>query len=160
GRMSEIFALLGPNGAGKTTTIRILLDKLRPDAGTARVLGGPPGAARDRIGYLPQERGLYPDWRVERCLTYLGELKGMAGVGARKSAQELLARVELYFLTAGEANAPLARLLSVVPPASPGIMLFRLASGPVPAADVFASLAVLLVSIPLLFYLVLKLFRT
>ena len=56
----EVFALLGPNGSGKTTTIRMILDILRPDSGSIRVLGGPAGAAvAAQIGYLPEERGLY-----------------------------------------------------------------------------------------------------
>jgi len=91
----EIFGLLGPNGAGKTTTIRILMDILKADAGTARVLGNPPGVARERIGYLPEERGLYRGLRVDETLVYLGQLKGMSGAAAKKRAAELLARVEL-----------------------------------------------------------------
>ncbi len=91
----EIFGLLGPNGAGKTTTIRILMDIIKPDAGAARVLGNPPGVARERIGYLPEERGLYRGLRVDETLVYLGELKGMSRATARKRATELLARVEL-----------------------------------------------------------------
>ncbi|MCC6187674.1 MAG: ATP-binding cassette domain-containing protein [Anaerolineales bacterium] len=91
----EIFGLLGPNGAGKTTTIRILMDIFKPDAGTVRVLGQPPGAARQRVGYLPEERGLYRALRVSECLTYLGQLKGMARAAAQRRAEELLERVEL-----------------------------------------------------------------
>ncbi|MBI3913991.1 MAG: ATP-binding cassette domain-containing protein [Chloroflexi bacterium] len=91
----EIFGLLGPNGAGKTTTIRVVMDILKPDAGSVRVLGEMPGATRERVGYLPEERGLYRDLRVAECLIYLGELKGMPRDAARRRAQELLARVEL-----------------------------------------------------------------
>ncbi len=91
----EIFGLLGPNGAGKTTTIRILMDILKADAGTVRVLGQTPGAARERVGYLPEERGLYRNLRVGACLTYLGQLKGMPRAAAQQRAAELLARVEL-----------------------------------------------------------------
>lgn len=91
----EIFGLLGPNGAGKTTTIRMLMDILKPDSGTARVLGKLPGAARERVGYLPEERGLYRGLRVDECLVYLGQLKGMSRAVARKRAAELLERVEL-----------------------------------------------------------------
>jgi ABC-2 type transport system ATP-binding protein len=59
------YALLGPNGSGKTTTIRTLLRIQEPDAGTVLVLGEPPGPEiRDRIGYLPEERGLYPRMKV------------------------------------------------------------------------------------------------
>ena len=62
----EIFGLLGPNGAGKTTTIRIILDLFKPDAGHAHILGGPmTEAKKPRIGYLPEERGLYRDLKLE-----------------------------------------------------------------------------------------------
>ena len=91
----EIFGLLGPNGAGKTTTIRILMDILKADAGTVRVLGGAPGARRDRIGYLPEERGLYRSLRLDETLVYLGQLKGMPTPLARKRALALLERVGL-----------------------------------------------------------------
>ncbi len=91
----EIFGLLGPNGAGKTTTIRMLMDILKPDSGTARVLGAEPGVARMRVGYLPEERGLYRGLRVHECLTYFGQLKGMAKADAARRASQLLERVEL-----------------------------------------------------------------
>jgi ABC-2 type transport system ATP-binding protein len=91
----EIFGLLGPNGAGKTTTIRILLDIIKPDSGVAQVLGQAPGAARARIGYLPEERGLYRSLRVDECLTYLGELKGLSHARASVRALDLLKQVEL-----------------------------------------------------------------
>jgi ABC-2 type transport system ATP-binding protein len=77
-RPGEIFGLLGPNGAGKTTTIRMMLDIFKPDAGEIAVLGGPfTEDKKDRVGYMPEERGLYQDIPLERCLTYLGRLKGM-----------------------------------------------------------------------------------
>ena len=91
----EIFGLLGPNGAGKTTTIRIIMDILKPDAGQVTVLGTTPEAARERVGYLPEERGLYPNQRVMDVLVYLAELKGRSRGWARRRAEELLARVEL-----------------------------------------------------------------
>jgi ABC-2 type transport system ATP-binding protein len=91
----EIFGLLGPNGAGKTTTIRMLMDIIKPDAGVVRVLGAEPEAVRERIGYLPEERGLYRSLNVIECLTFLGELKGMGHKAARKRSAELLERVEL-----------------------------------------------------------------
>ncbi|MDW8325210.1 MAG: ATP-binding cassette domain-containing protein [Anaerolineales bacterium] len=91
----QIFGLLGPNGAGKTTTIRIWMDILKPDSGTALVLGQPPGAARTRVGYLPEERGLYRGLRVHECLTYFGQLKGMKQADAARRATELLERLEL-----------------------------------------------------------------
>jgi len=95
-RPGEIFAMLGPNGAGKTTTIRMALDILRPDNGRIEILGGPINQqAKDRIGYLPEERGLYSDIIVTDCLAYLGALKGMNKREAKARAIELLVRVGL-----------------------------------------------------------------
>jgi ABC-2 type transport system ATP-binding protein len=91
----EIFGLLGPNGAGKTTTIRIVMDILQPDAGSATVLGKPPSQAKARVGYLPEERGLYRNLRVLDTLVYLGELKGVPRPEARERAATLLQRVQL-----------------------------------------------------------------
>ena len=91
----EIFGLLGPNGAGKTSTIRILMDIFRADSGEVEVLGGEPGRSRERVGYLPEERGLYSDQRVLEVLVYLGRLKGVDGATAKGRALELLERVEL-----------------------------------------------------------------
>lgn len=91
----EVFGLLGPNGAGKTTTIRMIMDIIKPDAGSIQVLGRPPGVARRRVGYLPEERGLYPNLRVVHCLTYLAELKGCSSADARRRALELLERIQL-----------------------------------------------------------------
>jgi ABC-2 type transport system ATP-binding protein len=91
----EIFGLLGPNGAGKTTIIRILMDIIKPDEGMVRVLDHPPGKMRRRIGYLPEERGLYRELSVTECLTYLGQLKGLSGAAAKKRTAELLARIDL-----------------------------------------------------------------
>jgi ABC-2 type transport system ATP-binding protein len=92
----EILAMLGPNGAGKTTTIRMVLDILKPDQGTISVLGGPlTQATKDRIGYLPEERGLYRNVTLIDCLTYLGTLKGIDSRSAKTRASELLDRVEL-----------------------------------------------------------------
>jgi ABC-2 type transport system ATP-binding protein len=74
----------------------MVLDILRPDSGTIEVLGGPINqVAKDRIGYLPEERGLYKNLTVIDCLAYLGRLKGMKGGDARRQAIELLRRVEL-----------------------------------------------------------------
>jgi ABC-2 type transport system ATP-binding protein len=74
----SVYGLLGPNGAGKTTTLRLILRILEPDAGEISVFGGSlsEGAA-DRIGYLPEDRGLYHRMRVNEVLTYLAQLKGM-----------------------------------------------------------------------------------
>jgi len=91
----EVFGLLGPNGAGKTTTIRMILDIIPPDAGHITVLGGTPAAAQPRIGYLPEERGLYRNVRVLDMLVYLAELKGADRARARQRALEWLARMGL-----------------------------------------------------------------
>ncbi|MBL8134197.1 MAG: ATP-binding cassette domain-containing protein [Anaerolineae bacterium] len=92
----EIFALLGPNGAGKSTTIRMILDILKPDAGRIAVLGAPLNdQAKDRIGYLPEERGLYRGVPVLEMMVYLGSLKGMSASAARRGSMALLERLEL-----------------------------------------------------------------
>jgi ABC-2 type transport system ATP-binding protein len=91
----EVFGLLGPNGAGKTTTIRTVMDIFKPDAGSVSVLGQPPGAARSRVGYLPEERGLYRDLKVLDTLVYLAQLKGTARSTATQRAMAWLERVEL-----------------------------------------------------------------
>ncbi len=92
----EIFGLLGPNGAGKTTTIRMMLDIFKPDAGTVSILGGPMNEAKkDRIGYMPEERGLYQEMTLERCLVYLGTLKGLSASEVRQRASAYLERLDL-----------------------------------------------------------------
>jgi ABC-2 type transport system ATP-binding protein len=91
----EIFGLLGPNGAGKTTTIRVIMDILTPDAGSVTVLGQPPGKAKSRVGYLPEERGLYRRVKVLDTLVYLAELKGVPRNTARERAMDLLERIQL-----------------------------------------------------------------
>lgn len=91
----EIFGLLGPNGAGKTTTIRILMDIFKSDSGEVRVLGEHPASVRARVGYLPEERGLYKDLKVMDALVYLGQLKGTDAATARANAAAWLERVEL-----------------------------------------------------------------
>lgn len=95
-QQGEIFGLLGPNGAGKTTTIRMLMDIIKPDEGTIRLLGYPPGReTQERIGYLPEERGLYRNLKLMDCLTYLAVLKGMDRKLIRKRAEVLLERLGL-----------------------------------------------------------------
>ncbi len=92
----EIFGLLGPNGAGKTTTIRLMLDIFRPDQGTVSILDGPmTEEKKERIGYMPEERGLYQNIALERCLIYLGTLKGLSKAEARRRLEGLLARFDL-----------------------------------------------------------------
>ncbi len=92
----EIFGLLGPNGAGKTTTIRMMLDIFKPDAGTVRIFGGDLDVARKRrIGYLPEERGLYKDQKLEPTLIYLATLKGLDEKTARRRLAGWLERLDL-----------------------------------------------------------------
>ncbi len=92
----EIFGLLGPNGAGKTTTIRIILDIFKPDRGKVAVLGGPmTEIKKNRIGYMPEDRGLYQDITLERCLTYLATLKGLSEPEARQRLNGYLERFDL-----------------------------------------------------------------
>ena len=91
----ETFGMMGPNGAGKTTTIRVIMDILQPDEGTVRVLGQPPGQANARVGYLPEERGLYRNLKVLDNLVYLAELKGVPRPAARERATRLLERIQL-----------------------------------------------------------------
>src|SRR5256886_13573066 len=92
-----IYGLLGPNGAGKTTTIRMIMDILEPDGGAVRVFGEPGGgrAHSERIGYLPEERGLYRKMRVLDVLVFLGEMKGVDRRRARQRADEWLERLGL-----------------------------------------------------------------
>lgn len=72
-----IYGFIGPNGSGKTTTIRMILRIFKPDTGRVEVLGSPSGdCADDRIGYLPEERGLYPKMTVKAVLQYYARLKG------------------------------------------------------------------------------------
>lgn len=92
----EIFGLLGPNGAGKTTLIRLILDLIRPDAGTIEIQGQPlTEAHKNRIGYLPEERGLYFRQKVLVVLEYLGTLKGVSRERARGNARDWLKRLEI-----------------------------------------------------------------
>jgi ABC-2 type transport system ATP-binding protein len=92
----EIFGLLGPNGAGKTTAIRVLLDIFKPDTGMVSVLGGPmTEAKKDHIGYMPEERGMYQDIPLDRCLTYLGTLKGLTPTEAQRRISSYLERFDL-----------------------------------------------------------------
>lgn len=93
----EIFGLLGPNGAGKTTLIRLLLDILKPDSGEIRIFGGSlTPAAKDRIGYLPEERGLYTKTKLLDMLVYLAQLKSIPKKEAQANAEALLKSLELY----------------------------------------------------------------
>jgi ABC-2 type transport system ATP-binding protein len=93
----EIFGLLGPNGAGKTTSIRMILDIIKPDGGEISVLGGPMSESKKtRIGYLPEERGLYEDMKLMDTLVFLGQLKGLSRQSAASRAEDYLNEVELW----------------------------------------------------------------
>ncbi len=91
-----IYGFLGPNGAGKTTTIRMVMGIFHPDSGQIRVLGQPNSATlKDRLGYLPEEKGLYKKMRAGEIVAYFGMLKGMDGATAKRKAADLLARFGL-----------------------------------------------------------------
>jgi ABC-2 type transport system ATP-binding protein len=92
----EIFGLLGPNGAGKTTAIRCMLDIFKPDSGSIALLGGPMSESKKNlIGYMPEERGLYQDIPLDRCLSYLGSLKGLSPLEVRQRSDGYLERFDL-----------------------------------------------------------------
>jgi ABC-2 type transport system ATP-binding protein len=92
----EIFGLLGPNGAGKTTTIRVMLDIFKADGGSVSILDGPMNEAKkSRIGYMPEERGLYQDVPLEYCLLYLASLKGVPDKVAKERLGDYLQRFDL-----------------------------------------------------------------
>ncbi len=96
-KQGEVFGLLGPNGAGKTTTIRMALDIIKPNSGEISVLGGVmTEEKKSRIGYLPEERGLYKDMTLLDTLLFLGQLKGLSRRTARERAERYLREVELW----------------------------------------------------------------
>jgi len=87
----EIFGLIGPNGAGKTTTIRMMMDIIKPDSGDVTILGEKLSeASKNKLGYMPEERGLYKKLRVIDSIVYLASLKGMDRRSAEEKADELL----------------------------------------------------------------------
>jgi ABC-2 type transport system ATP-binding protein len=90
------YGLLGPNGAGKTTTIRMMLRILAPDTGDIRILGMPQSQqGLDRIGYLPEERGVYKRMKVRRLLSFFAELKGVSPRDSKPRIARWLERMEL-----------------------------------------------------------------
>ena len=89
----EIFGLIGPNGAGKTTTIRMMMDIIKPDSGDVTILGEKLSeSTKNKLGYLPEERGLYKKLSVLDSIIYLASLKGMDRHSAEEKANELLIR--------------------------------------------------------------------
>jgi ABC-2 type transport system ATP-binding protein len=92
----EIFGLIGPNGAGKSTTIRMMMDILKPDTGDVAILGEKfSEATKNKLGYMPEERGLYRKMRAMDSIIYLASLKGMESRAAEKRADELLSQMAL-----------------------------------------------------------------
>jgi len=91
-----LYGFIGPNGAGKTTTIRMIMSILFPDRGEVSVLGhGSALEAKDRIGYLPEERGVYRKMKAGSFLAYVARLKGREGPGVRRKVREWLERIDL-----------------------------------------------------------------
>ena len=93
----SVYGLLGPNGAGKTTTIRMILNIIAPDSGAIHIFGRPSSDRNitERLGYLPEERGLYRKMQVRRVLKFLAELKGVRGSEADRRIDEWLVRLSL-----------------------------------------------------------------
>ncbi|KAB2895147.1 MAG: ATP-binding cassette domain-containing protein, partial [Kofleriaceae bacterium] len=92
-----IYGVLGPNGAGKSTTLRMINDIIAPDAGHVELLGGlAPGAeSAPHVGFLPEERGLYPKMPVLEMIAFMGELRGLTGRDARARGEAWLERLGL-----------------------------------------------------------------
>ena len=91
----SLTGFIGPNGAGKSTTIRMIMSIIHPDEGSVEVLGSDAIAAKDRIGYLPEERGLYRRMRVTEFLKYMATLKGLPSAGLGTRVHAWLERVQL-----------------------------------------------------------------
>ena len=95
-KQGAVFGLLGPNGAGKTTTLRMIMRVLIPDEGSIQVLGQPASdRSQDLIGYLPEERGLYPRMKVREVLVFLAALKGLSEAESTRRVRLWLERLEL-----------------------------------------------------------------
>ena len=92
----QMFGLLGPNGAGKTSTIRMMMGITLPDAGQVNLFGKPfDRVSLERVGYLPEERGLYKKMKVLEQLVFFGELHGLSRAEARKRATDWAKRLEI-----------------------------------------------------------------
>lgn len=93
----EILGLLGPNGAGKTTTIRMMMNIIAPDSGEIKILGENFNEKlKDKIGYLPEERGLYRKMKISETLQFFGKLKGMSSGDIKKRGEQLLKKFDLF----------------------------------------------------------------
>jgi ABC-2 type transport system ATP-binding protein len=102
----SIYGFIGQNGAGKTTTIRMIMSIFYPDAGRITVLGDDrPESVKDRLGYLPEEKGLYKSMKVQEIVAYFGKLKGMDPATANRRAGELLERYGLGEWTGAKCQA-------------------------------------------------------
>lgn len=96
----SIYGILGPNGAGKTTTLRMMLGIIDPDSGSRELLGTTkPRTASDRIGYLPEERGLYHNMKAREAIAFMGALRGLPWKEGRKRAEVLLENAGLGHAT-------------------------------------------------------------
>lgn len=92
----SIYGVLGPNGAGKTTSLRMTLGIIDPDAGSSRLFGGlRPQAVRHRIGYLPEERGLYPGMKAREAIAFMGALRGLDWTEGRRRAATFMTELGL-----------------------------------------------------------------
>jgi ABC-2 type transport system ATP-binding protein len=104
----EIYGVLGPNGAGKTTTLRMLLGIIDQDGGERRLLGeSHPRRASHRVGYLPEERGLYPGMKATEAIAFMGALRGLDWNEGRKRAKQMMEEAGL-----GEATSKKIRQMS------------------------------------------------
>jgi ABC-2 type transport system ATP-binding protein len=101
-----VYGFLGPNGAGKTTTIRMILEIIKPTSGSISIFGHPSALeVRERIGYLPEEKGLYKKMRAWSTIAYFAALKGMDRKSAKKRAFELLERYGLADFATAKTEA-------------------------------------------------------
>lgn len=92
----SIYGVLGPNGAGKTTSLRMMLGIIDPDEGTSRLLGGhKPQSVRHRVGYLPEERGLYPGMKAREAIAFMGALRGLDWSEGRRRAATFMTELGL-----------------------------------------------------------------
>jgi ABC-2 type transport system ATP-binding protein len=92
----SIYGVLGPNGAGKTTTLRMLLGIIDPDGGTRSLLGNPrPASVRARVGYLPEERGLYPGMKAPEAIAFMGALRGLDWNEGRRRGETMMEELGL-----------------------------------------------------------------